>query len=92
MLRLRLPMRTLGHRVMILNLLEAVFVHKDNVTLEMRGARFANFFTNNPVLAVRQPSSAFLAIVVVVESEDPMSGLVLAFRLGFCKFTELAVT
>lgn len=85
-------MRTLGHWVMILNLFEAEFVHKDNVTLEMRGARFANFFTNNPVLAVRQPSSALLAIVVVVECEDPVSRLVLTLRLGFCKFTELVVT
>lgn len=31
-------MRTLGHRVRILNLLESVAVQEDNVTLEMRGA------------------------------------------------------
>ena len=42
-------MTALGHWVRIRNLLEAVSVHEDNVTLEMRGARFANFFANNPI-------------------------------------------
>ena len=49
MLRLRLPMATLGHRVRIRNLFEAVSVHEDNVTLQMRGARLPNFFANDPI-------------------------------------------
>ena len=42
-------MTTLGHWVRIRNLFEAVSVHEDNVTLEMRGARLADFFANNPI-------------------------------------------
>ena len=83
--RLRLPVTTLGHRVRILNLLESVAVHVDNVTLQMRGAALADFFANNPVLAVLEPSSFLLVRQRVVEGEYPVSrGGSLLRLFGFC--------
>ena len=76
-------MRTLGHCTRILNLLESVAVHVDNVTLEMRGALFSNLLANNPVLAVLEPSSFLLVRQRVVEGEDPVSRGVIALRFWF---------
>jgi hypothetical protein len=42
-------MASLAYWIVLLDLREPVAIHEDDVTLQMRGALSANFFTNNPV-------------------------------------------
>lgn len=65
----------------LLNLSQAKSVHENNISLQMRSSGLSNFFANDPVFRIRQPSSLVVVFVVVVECKDPVASSGALFRL-----------